>query len=271
MSDNKHEQHAQVEEILLKDIRPNPYQPRKHFEEARLEDLAASINEHGVLQPIILRKTVRGYHIVVGERRFRASQKAGKTHIPAIVKEMTEADMMELAIIENLQREDLNAVEEAESYRKLMDNLQLTQKEVATRLGKSRPYIANMLRLLNLPTDITQYIKEGKLSGAHGRTLLMLKDEKMMKKTAKQAIREAWSVRYLENYVSELTSDEKKEKPEKQQAKKPRLIQREERRLKERYGTNVAITTKRNKGQITFEFTSEEEFMRLIEAFNSES
>ncbi|SUM08894.1 putative DNA-binding protein [Staphylococcus carnosus] len=271
MSDDIHDQQAQVEEISLEDIRPNPYQPRKHFEETKLEDLAASISEHGVLQPIILRKTVRGYHIVVGERRFRASQKAGKTHIPAIVKEMTEADMMELAIIENLQREDLNAVEEAESYRKLMDDLKLTQKEVATRLGKSRPYIANMLRLLNLPTDITQYIKDGKLSGAHGRTLLMLKDEKIMKRTAKQAIHEAWSVRYLENYVSELTSDQNKEKQEKQQTKKPRLIQREERRLKERYGTNVAITTKRNKGQVTFDFTSEEEFMRLIEALNSES
>lgn len=271
MSDEMNDRQAQVEEVSLDQIRPNPYQPRKHFEAAKLEDLAASISEHGVLQPIILRKTVRGYHIVVGERRFRASQKAGKTHIPAIVKDMTEADMMELAIIENLQREDLNAVEEAESYRKLMDDLKLTQKEVAARLGKSRPYIANMLRLLNLPPAIIEYIKAGKLSGAHGRTLLVLKDEPTMKRTAKQAIREAWSVRYLEKYVSELTSEEKKPSKEEPSPKKPRLIQREERRLKERYGTNVAITTKRNKGQITFEFTSEEEFLRLIEAFNSES
>ena len=152
--------------------------------------------------PIVLRQTVQGYYIVVGERRFRASQLAGLTEIPAIIKELSDSDMMELAIIENLQREDLNAIEE-ESYR-LMNDLGLTQQKVAERLGKSRPYIANMLRLLNLPKDISNQVKEGALSSAHGRTLLGIKDVTMMKKISQQAIRENWSVRYLEQVVNEL-------------------------------------------------------------------
>ena len=133
---------------------PNPYQPRKNFDAERLNDLAESIKIHGILQPIVLRQTVQGYYIVVGERRYRASQLAGLTKLPSIIKELSDADMMELAIIENLQREDLNAIEEAESYQRLMDDLQLTQQEVAHRLGKSRPYIANMLRLLHLPPSL---------------------------------------------------------------------------------------------------------------------
>ena len=139
-----------VQFIALELIRPNPYQPRKTFEEERLNDLASSIQQHGILQPIVLRQTVQGYYIVVGERRFRASKLAGLTEVPAIIKELSDEDMMELAIIENLQREDLNAIEEAESYKKMMTDLNITQQEVARRLGKSRPYIANMLRLLQL-------------------------------------------------------------------------------------------------------------------------
>lgn len=271
MKEHLNDQNGRVEIISLKAIRPNPYQPRQYFEASKLQDLADSILEHGVLQPIILRKTVQGYHIVAGERRFRASQKAGLDTIPAIVKDMSDAEMMELAIIENLQREDLNAIEEAESYRRLMTDLNLTQKEVAKRLGKSRPYIANMLRLLNLPDSIMQYVKEGQLSGAHGRTLLVLKDEAVMKKVAKTVIKESWSVRYLEKYVHELQTEPKIIKDRIEQPTKPRMIQKQERLLKEQYGTNVAITTKRNKGQITFEFTSEAEFMRLIQALHHES
>ncbi|RIP09789.1 ParB/RepB/Spo0J family partition protein, partial [Staphylococcus gallinarum] len=150
------------------------------------------IKLHGILQPIVLRKTISGYHIVVGERRFRAATIAGLTEIPAIVKSLTDEDMMELAIIENLQREDLNAIEEAESYRKLMDDLNLTQQDVAQRLSKSRPYIANMLRLLNLPQTVSNMVRDGALSSAHGRTLLSVKDKQKMQQIAKQASREAW-------------------------------------------------------------------------------
>ena len=156
-----------VQFIELELIRPNPYQPRKTFEEERLNDLASSIQQHGILQPIVLRQTVQGYYIVVGERRFRASKLAGLTEVPAIIKELSDEDMMELAIIENLQREDLNAIEEAESYKKMMTDLNITQQEVARRLGKSRPYIANMLRLLQLPKNVAQMVQHGALSLIH--------------------------------------------------------------------------------------------------------
>ena len=174
-----------VQKISIELIKPNPYQPRKTFDEERLNDLAQSIKQHGILQPIVLRRTIQGYYIVVGERRFRASQIIGLNELPAIVKKLSDEDMMELAIIENLQREDLNVIEEADSYKKLMTDLNITQQEVAKRLGKSRPYIANMLRLLHLPKNISQMVQQGELSGAHGRTLLALKDETTMKKNSK--------------------------------------------------------------------------------------
>ena len=139
----------QIKQIDISDIKPNPYQPRKTFDENHLNDLADSIKQYGILQPIVLRKTVQGYYIVVGERRFRASKIAGLKYVSAIIKDLTDEDMMELAVIENLQREDLNAIEEAESYQRLMTDLKITQQEVAKRLSKSRPYIANMLRLLH--------------------------------------------------------------------------------------------------------------------------
>lgn len=259
---------AQVKAIAINSIKPNPYQPRKTFDQERLEDLAESIKLHGILQPIVLRKTISGYNIVVGERRYRASKLAGETTIPAIVKVLSDEDMMELAVIENLQREDLNAIEEAESYRKLMDDLELTQQEVAKRLSKSRPYIANMLRLLQLPKEITQMVKDNKLSGAHGRTLLGIKDKQKMKSIAEQAFQESWSVRTLEQYVNENNEDKPKIIDKQQATKKPKFIQQQERQLKEQYGSAVTISNKNKKGYITFEFKSETEFRRLIHQLN---
>ncbi|MCG1191741.1 ParB/RepB/Spo0J family partition protein [Staphylococcus epidermidis] len=260
-----------VQFIALELIRPNPYQPRKTFEEERLNDLASSIQQHGILQPIVLRQTVQGYYIVVGERRFRASKLAGLTEVPAIIKELSDEDMMELAIIENLQREDLNAIEEAESYKKMMTDLNITQQEVARRLGKSRPYIANMLRLLQLPKDVAQMVQHGALSSAHGRTLLTLKDASKIKKTAKQAAQESWSVRYLEEYVNGLVSKDISMKLDKEtKGSKPKMIQQQERFLKKQYGTKVDISTSKNVGKITFEFKSEAEFKRLIRQLNKD-
>ncbi|WP_336878540.1 ParB/RepB/Spo0J family partition protein [Staphylococcus nepalensis] len=264
----KLDQNAQVNEIEIQKIKANPYQPRKTFDQARLKDLAESIQLHGILQPIVLRKTIAGYNIVVGERRYRASKIAGLTHIPAIIKELTDEDMMELAVIENLQREDLNAIEEAESYKKLMEDLELTQQDIATRLSKSRPYIANMLRLLQLPKEVTGMVKDGKLSGAHGRTLLAIKDKQKVKKIAHQASRESWSVRSLEQYVNTCNDGKTKQSTSSQPASKPKFIQQQERQLKEQYGANVMISTKHKKGQITFEFKSEAEFKRLIHQLN---
>lgn len=260
-----------VQFIALELIRPNPYQPRKTFEEERLNDLASSIQQHGILQPIVLRQTVQGYYIVVGERRFRASQLAGLTKVPAIIKELSDEDMMELAIIENLQREDLNAIEEAESYKKMMTDLNITQQEVARRLGKSRPYIANMLRLLQLPKNVAQMVQQGALSSAHGRTLLTLKDASKIKKTAKQAVQESWSVRYLEEYVNGLVSKDISRKVDKEtKGSKPKMIQQQERFLKKQYGAKVDISTSKNVGKITFEFKSEAEFKRLIRQLNKD-
>lgn len=257
-----------VQNIAIKDIKANPYQPRKTFDEQRLEDLAGSIKNHGILQPVVLRKTIVGYTIVVGERRFRSAQMAGLDQIPAIVKTLTDEEMMELAIIENLQREDLNAIEEAEGYRKLMDDLNLTQQQVAERLSKSRPYIANMLRLLHLPISIANMIKDGRLSGAHGRTLLTVKDDYQMQRIAQQAVKEAWSVRYLEQYVNEHFGKKSATTSQAKTTVKPKFIKQQERQLKEQYGSNVTIATRNKKGQITFEFTSEEEFKRLIHQLN---
>lgn len=263
-------QNEQIQKIDLSKIKANPYQPRKTFDDDRLSDLATSIQTHGVLQPIVLRQTVQGYYIVVGERRFRASQLAGLNEIPAIIKELSDSDMMELAIIENLQREDLNAIEEAESYQRLMNDLGLTQQKVAERLSKSRPYIANMLRLLNLPKDISNQVKEGALSSAHGRTLLGIKDVTMMKKISQQAIRENWSVRYLEQVVNELQDGGQSKKSKATTQIKPKFIQKQERRLKEKFGSKVDISTSKNIGKITFEFKTEEEFKRLIQKLNDE-
>lgn len=260
-----------VQFIALELIRPNPYQPRKTFEEERLNDLASSIQQHGILQPIVLRQTVQGYYIVVGERRFRASKLAGLTEVPAIIKELSDEDIMELAIIENLQREDLNAIEEAESYKKMMTDLNITQQEVARRLGKSRPYIANMLRLLQLPKNVAQMVQHGALSSAHGRTLLTLKDASKIKKTAKQAAQESWSVRYLEEYVNGLVSKDISRKVDKEtKESKPKMIQQQERFLKKQYGAKVDISTSKNVGKITFEFKSEAEFKRLIRQLNKD-
>lgn len=263
-------QNEQIQNVDISQIKANPYQPRKTFDNEKLSDLATSIQTHGILQPIVLRQTVQGYYIVVGERRFRASQLAGLTEIPAIIKELSDSDMMELAIIENLQREDLNAIEEAESYQRLMKDLGLTQQKVAERLGKSRPYIANMLRLLNLPQDVSKQVKEGALSGAHGRTLLGIKDVSKMKKISQQAIREKWSVRYLEQVVNEMQDGRQSKESKEPTPMKPKFIQKQERLLKEKFGTKVEISTRKNTGKITFEFKSKEAFQQLIQKLNED-
>ncbi|HDI0429583.1 TPA: ParB/RepB/Spo0J family partition protein [Staphylococcus aureus] len=258
----------QIKQIDISDIKPNPYQPRKTFDENHLNDLADSIKQYGILQPIVLRKTLQGYYIVVGERRFRASKIAGLKYVSAIIKDLTDEDMMELAVIENLQREDLNAIEEAESYQRLMTDLKITQQEVAKRLSKSRPYIANMLRLLHLPKKIADMVKDGRLTSAHGRTLLAIKDEQQMLRLAKRVVKEKWSVRYLENHVNELKNVSSKSETDKVDITKPKFIKQQERQLREQYGTKVDISIKKSVGKISFEFDSQDDFVRIIEQLN---
>ncbi|HCQ3553910.1 TPA: ParB/RepB/Spo0J family partition protein [Staphylococcus aureus] len=258
----------QIKQIDISDIKPNPYQPRKTFDENHLNDLEDSIKQYGILQPIVLRKTVQGYYIVVGERRFRASKIAGLKYVSAIIKDLTDEDMMELAVIENLQREDLNAIEEAESYQRLMTDLKITQQEVAKRLSKSRPYIANMLRLLHLPKKIADMVKDGRLTSAHGRTLLAIKDEQQMLRLAKRVVKEKWSVRYLENHVNELKNVSSKSETDKVDITKPKFIKQQERQLREQYGAKVDISIKKSIGKISFEFESQDDFLRIIEQLN---
>lgn len=260
--------YEQIKQIDISDIKPNPYQPRKTFDENHLNDLADSIKQYGILQPIVLRKTVQGYYIVVGERRFRASKIAGLKYVSAIIKDLTDEDMMELAVIENLQREDLNAIEEAESYQRLMTDLKITQQEVAKRLSKSRPYIANMLRLLHLPKKIADMVKDERLTSAHGRMLLAIKDEQQMLRLAKRVVKEKWSVRYLENHVNELKNVSSKSETDKVDITKPKFIKQQERQLREQYGAKVDISIKKSVGKISFEFESQDDFVRIIEQLN---
>ncbi|UXR86714.1 ParB/RepB/Spo0J family partition protein [Staphylococcus felis] len=261
-----------VKFVSLDKIRPNPYQPRKDFDVQKLHELAQSIGQHGLLQPIILTPSIQGYYIVAGERRYRASQQVGLTKIPAIIKTFSDEEMREIAIIENLQRDNLNPLEEAESYEQLMDNLNLTQQEVAERLGKSRPYIANMLRLLKLPTQIRTMIRQDQLSSGHGRTLLALKERQLMQKYADLAVRESWSVRYLEQQVNAVRQKGVQAKSEAtQKPSKPKLIRQHEAQLRKQYGTGVEISTRQQVGHVTFEFHSESDYHRLIKLLKQTS
>ncbi|MFC5465792.1 ParB/RepB/Spo0J family partition protein [Lederbergia graminis] len=253
-----------VREIDLKDIKPNPYQPRKVFSEEAINELKESIEEHGVLQPIIVRKNIKGYEIVVGERRYRASKAAKLSTIPAVVRELSDQQMMELAVLENLQREDLTPVEEALAYQTLMDKLKLTQEELAKRLGKSRPYIANHVRLLSLPKHIQDWITEGKLSMAHGRTLLGLKKKDKVESVANKAIEESLNVRQLEKLVQQINENVPRE-TKKGTPKKDYFIVERENTLREKFGTTVTIKKTKKKGKIEIEFLSNEDLERILE------
>lgn len=266
------EKTEQVQEISLDDIRPNPYQPRKTFDEEALKELADSIQLNGVFQPIILRQSsVKGYEIIVGERRVRASRLAGKESIPAIVREFDEQAMIEIAVIENLQREDLSPLEEAEAYQMMSDKLKLTQAQVAERVGKSRPYIANYLRLLTLPEDVKLLLRNGDLTMGQARTLLGLKDQKQMSELAKRVVQEGITVRQLEQLVQQMTEPtETKEKKKRQKIAKPSYILESEERLMDRFGTSVQITPKGEQGKIEIEYLSPNDLDRILELLNVE-
>ncbi|TYS27712.1 ParB/RepB/Spo0J family partition protein [Bacillus pumilus] len=257
-----------VEEIKLKDLRPNPYQPRKTFDDDALSDLKESIQQHGVLQPIIVRKSIKGYDIVAGERRFRAAQQAGLTTIPAIVREFSETLMREIALLENLQREDLSPLEEAEAYASLLDHLSVTQEELAKRLGKSRPHIANHLRLLTLPDEVQKLIADGALSMGHGRTLLSLKNKKKLAPLVKKIVDEGLNVRQVEKLVQQLNENVPRE-TKKKEAPKDRILKERESFLQNYFGTSVTIKKQKKKGKIEIEFLSNEDLERILELLST--
>ena len=253
-----------VREIELKEIMPNPYQPRKVFASEAIEELKESIIHHGVLQPIIVRKSIKGYEIVVGERRYRASKAAKLQTIPAVVRELNDQQVMELAVLENLQREDLTPIEEALAYQMLMDRLHITQEELAKRLGKSRPHIANHVRLLALPKQIQQHITEGTLSMGHGRTLLGLKRKEKVESIAEQTVREGLNVRQLERLVQQINENVPRE-TKKPVPAKDIFIRERESSLREKFGTTVTIKKSKKKGKIEIEFLSNEDLERILE------
>ena len=254
-------------EISLEEIKKNPYQPRTYFNEEKLNELKDSIEKNGLLQPIVVKKAIKGYYIIAGERRYRAFELLGKKEIPAIIKEMTDEEMMIFAVLENLQREDLSALEESESYKNLMDKMSLTQEELANKLGKSRPYIANSLRLLKLPTEIKIKLEQGLISAAHARTLLSLKTKKTMEEVCDLVVERKMSVRELEEYVTKLLKPKGVKKPN----AKNIFIEEQENILKKRLGTSVTIKQGRNKkGKIEIEFKDNDEFERIISLFKEE-
>ncbi|MEY9977237.1 ParB/RepB/Spo0J family partition protein [Lysinibacillus sp. RC79] len=260
------EQSGQVEEIQLELIVANPFQPRKIFDEETLQELADSIQEHGILQPIAVRKKGRKYEIVAGERRYRATQLAGLEVIPAIIKELSDAQMMELAILENLQREDLTVIEEAEAYQSLMENLHLTQEELSKRLGKSRPHIANHVRLLALPEDVRECMNDGTLSMGQGRALLGLKNKRRISEVANKVIKQGLNVRQVEMLVHNLNEEVSRETT--QPKKKDIFVAAKETQLRDYFGTNVQIRKANNKGKIEIEFYSEDDLERILEILN---
>lgn len=256
-----------IVEITLDEIKKNPYQPRTYFNEEKLNELKESIEKNGLLQPIIVKKAVKGYYIIAGERRYRAFELLGRKEIPAIIKEMTDEEMMVFAVLENLQREDLSALEESESYKNLMDKMSLTQEELAKKLGKSRPYIANSLRLLKLPTEIKNKLEQGVISTAHARTLLSLKTKKAMEEVCVLVVERKMSVRELEEYVAKLLKPREVRKTK----AKDIFIEEQENILKKRLGTSVTIKQGRNKkGKIEIEFKDNDEFERIISLFKDE-
>ena len=256
-----------IVEIALEEIKKNPYQPRTYFNEEKLNELKESIEKNGLLQPIIVKKAVKGYYIIAGERRYRAFELLDRKEIPAIIKEMTDEEMMVFAVLENLQREDLSALEESESYKNLMDKMSLTQEELAKKLGKSRPYIANSLRLLKLPTEIKNKLEQGVISTAHARTLLSLKTKKAMEEVCVLVVKRKMSVRELEEYVAKLLKPREVRKTK----AKDIFIEEQENILKKRLGTSVTIKQSRNKkGKIEIEFKDNDEFERIISLFKDE-
>lgn len=249
----------EVIELKLSELRPNPYQPRKVFDAEKLQELANSIKEHGVFQPIIVKKSIKGYEIIAGERRYKASQLAGKETIPAIVRDFTDENMMEIALLENLQRENLNSIEEATAYQKLLASLKVTQEELANKLGKSRSHITNMLGLLELPEEVKNLIAEEKITMSHARVLSKMKDKDEIINLANKIVDENLNVRAIEQ-ASQNPTVEKKHKL-KTKVKKESEYKYIEESISEKLGTRVKINNKK----ILISFTNNNDLNRILE------
>mgnify|MGYP003199317546 FL=1 len=270
-ADNSIEEIASTSAVKLKimDIEPNRDQPRKIFDEDALAELADSIAKHGVIQPLLVRPMPDGsYQLVAGERRWRASRMAGLTEVPVVIKELSDDEAMALALIENLQREDLNAIEEAQGIKALMDTLSLTQDEAAERVGKSRPAVANALRLLKLPDSVIALVSDGKLSPGHARALLGFKDEQDIIETADLIIEKGLTVRDVEKLVKKRNKEPKAEKPT---ARRASYYDEVELALTDFLGRKVKVGTKPGKesGVLEIDFFDKDDLTRLADALKS--
>lgn len=260
------ESEKDVKKIKITQIEPNKSQPRTDFDEEKLEALADSIREYGILQPIVVKLNQNGFYtIIAGERRWRAARLAKLKEIPAVVKNFDEKSEKEVALIENLQRENLNAVEEAAGVRELMEDYGLTQEEVARKLGKSRSAIANSVRLLNLPEKVKQAIKDETISMGHARAILGLSDEKTMVDVLEKIISGDFSVRQTEQYINSLKVVKKEKVVSKEEEEIIRYIKSLEEKLSSDLGTKIKIVNKKNKGKIEIPYSSSEDFERIIQ------
>ena len=249
-------------EIPISQIQPNPYQPRKTFNEASIEELARSVREHGIVQPLVVTRAGDKYKLIAGERRFRAAQKAGLTTVPALIKEMMqEGDALQIALIENIQREDLNPIEEALAYHQLHDEFQLTQEEISKRVGKERSTVANFLRLLKLPDSVKKLLAAGQLSMGHARALLAIESAKKQEQLAERVVRKNLNVRQTEMMASE-SSPKAAEKKEKE---KDVFTRDAEDKLQRTLRTKVEIDRRRRGGVIHIRYGSEDELIRVVD------
>jgi ParB family chromosome partitioning protein len=252
-----------VVELSLSELRANPYQPRRTFDNEKLQELANSIKEYGVLEPIIVKKSIKGYEIVAGERRFRASKLAGLETIPAIIKDFSDEDMMQIALLENIQREDLSAIEEAEAYQNLVTTLGISQEELARRIGKSRSHVTNMIGLLKLPEEVKKYIFNGEISMGHARVLSKLEDTDTIIELANKIVKDTMSVRDLEELVSD-PNYKRKNPIVVPKAKQTNQYNYVAEAFTDKVGNKVKIQNKK----IVIPFNSEKDLERILEILN---
>ena len=251
--------------VSLDDIRPNSAQPRKVFDQEALQDLAASIREHGVIQPVLLRPAKTGFELVAGERRWRAARLAGLKQIPAIVRELTDRQNMFYALIENMQREDLNSIEEARGMEEMMSAFGLNQEETAKTIGKSRSYVTNALRLLRLPQDVQDMVMDGRLSAGHARAIAGLEGEALQLEAAVKCVENGWSVRQVESYTGEQKKPAKRRKSRLLGKNKDKDLAAVGQQVTEALDTKVRIRGTEKKGKLELEYYSRGELERLIE------
>jgi ParB family transcriptional regulator, chromosome partitioning protein len=258
-----------VSKIDINLIKANETQPRRYFDEEKIAQLAQSIKEHGIVQPIVLKKEDKSYTIVAGERRWRAAKLIGLREIPAVVMELDNKQILEISLIENLQREDLNPIEEAVAYKRLIDEFNMTQEELGVKVGKSRTAVTNSIRLLNLDSRVQEYLIEGVISEGHGRALLGIENKELQYTLAQKIIDEVLSVRQTEELIRNASQGDVKKKEKDKAIKNNPFLNDIKYRLESHFGTKVQLTSKdNNKGKIEIEYYSEEDLNRILEILN---